>query len=101
MRRGLIFIFVIHFGCIEILAWGTKEHIQLTRIAVSRMLADPSTPEPMKAWLKQITPGLLDMPGEKNYFMTQRVGAIPRGADGLLFWAVMPDTAIMLDREDK
>ena len=37
-------------------AWSNKEHIQLTRIAASRLIADPATPEPMRQWLKAAVP---------------------------------------------
>jgi hypothetical protein len=72
-------------------AWGCKEHLQLTRIAVEELLADPQAPPEMKQWLKRSTPGLLDLEGEKDYLLHKRVGIYPRGADGIVFWSVMPD----------
>lgn len=72
-------------------AWGTKEHIQLTRLAVSRLLDDPATPAGMKAWLKEAAPNLPDREGEKQFFLTRRMGVFPRGVDGLAYWSVMPD----------
>jgi hypothetical protein len=72
-------------------AWSNKEHIQLTRLAASRLLADPDTPPAMKAWLKQAAPRLLTMEQERDYFLYERVGLVPRGADGLMYWAVVPD----------
>lgn len=78
-------------------AWSTKEHIQLTRIAAERLIADPNTPAAMKDWLKAANRGALDVEGEKQYFLHQHVGILPRGADGLGFWATMPDMAKMLD----
>jgi len=82
-------------------AWSNKEHIQLTRLAVSRLLANPDTPPAMKEWLKKAAPGLLDLAGEKDYFMNARVGLAPRGADGMMFWAMMPDFVALTDREDR
>src|SRR5262245_61134935 len=72
-------------------AWCNKEHIQLTRIAAERLIADPSTPPEMVAWLKSAQPGLMTMEQEKDYFMRARVGAYPRGADGICFWVTVPD----------
>lgn len=72
-------------------AWSTKEHIQLTRIAAQRLMDDPTTPPAMKEWLRQILPERRDMEAERQWFMTQRMGIVPRGVDGLCFWAVIPD----------
>src|SRR5258708_2370486 len=72
-------------------AWSHKEHIQLTRLAAEGLIADLATPPEMKQWLKTANRGALDMEGEKEYFLHQRVGTFPRGADGLCFWATMPD----------
>jgi hypothetical protein len=82
-------------------AWGTKEHIQLTRIAIERLIADAATPAEMKTWLQQAAPGLLDPAGEKQWFMHQRMGIVPRGVDGMTYWAVMPDMMIFLDGREK
>ena len=83
-------------------AWGTKEHLQLTRLAAERLLADDSTPADMKQWLKDAAPGLMDIEGEKKWFLNQRIGIVPRGADGIIFWSVMPDVTIFLEgREEK
>lgn len=102
----------LFFCCITILlcaasaspafAWSTKEHIQLTRIAIERLIADPATPAEMKAWLRDSTPGLLDMDGERAWFMNQRQGINPRGVDGICFWCVMPDVeTFQQGREEK
>src|SRR5947199_10858552 len=83
-------------------AWGTKEHLQLTRLAAERLLADDSTPPEMKQWLRDAAPGLMDIEGEKKWFLNERIGIVPRGADGIIFWAVMPDVTIFLEgREEK
>ena len=88
--------------CSRSFAWSTKEHIQLTRIAVERLVADPTTPAEMKQWLTAAAPGLLDAGGEKKWFLEQRVGIVPRGVDGIPFWAVMPDVTIFMEgREEK
>ncbi len=82
-------------------AWSTKEHIQITRIAAMQMIESADTPEGMKAWLKEAVPGITDMNGEKEFFMRGRTGAYPRGADGIPFWAVVPDMNTMTDKYNK
>lgn len=78
-------------------AWSFKEHVQFTRLAARRLLADPATPPAMKTWLADITPGLdPDDPGdgmdaERAYFMGANVGIDPQGLDGLLAYAIRPD----------
>jgi hypothetical protein len=78
-------------------AWGTKEHIQLTRIAAERLIEDPSTPPEMKQWLRTILHERLDMEAERQWFMTQRQGIVPRGVDGVAFWCVMPDMTVAME----
>lgn len=72
-------------------AWSNKEHIQLTRLAAELLIADPATPADFKEWLKAANRQNVDMAAEREYFLHQRVGTFPRGADGLGFWATMPD----------
>src|SRR5688572_2020692 len=83
------------------LAWSNKEHIQLTRIAAARLIADPETTDAMKRWLSEATPGLSDMDGERAYFRRQRVGMYPRGVDGVLFWAAVPDLDALTSQREK
>ncbi len=80
------------------LAWGTKEHVLLTRLAVLRMLDDPTTPADLKDFLRANTPDLTDVEGARNYFLTVRVGAEPKGLEGLSFWVVEPDIRANKDR---
>jgi hypothetical protein len=79
------------------LGWGTKEHIQLTRIAAERLIDDPSTPAQMKQWLRMILPEQLDMEAERQWFMNQRQGIVPRGVDSLCYWCGMPDVTIQME----
>jgi len=72
-------------------AWSSKEHIQLTRIAVERLIADPSTPPAMKQWLQQQVQGLTDMDGEKEYLLHKHIGAAPTEFKGILGYATRPD----------
>jgi hypothetical protein len=84
------------------LAWSHKEHIQLTRIAAQRLIADPDTPAAMKEWLvKGIAGGPTDLQGEKEFLLRKRIGIIPRGVDGLPYWAVMPDMIGLIDRAER
>lgn len=104
MRRPSLPAFLLALLAFPLLAlgWGTKEHIQLTRIAVARLIADPQTPPDMKRWLADATPGLMDMAAEKQWFLNQRQGIVPRGADGIPFWSVIPDTEVLMaGREEK
>src|SRR5438477_5303858 len=84
------------------LAWGwsTKEHILLTRLAALRVLDDPQAPPEIKAWLREALPGLGDLEAQKQYLLTARVGVFPRGADGIAFWAVVPDLQALIDSGD-
>lgn len=103
-RRGTIAAVVLVLTILSVApraqAWGNKEHIQIARLAAMQLLADPSTPPAMKQWLRDNTPGELTMEAERDYFMTQRIGLIPRGVDGLPYWATMPDMNVFTDRQD-
>ncbi|HEY7119503.1 MAG TPA: hypothetical protein VH475_23125 [Tepidisphaeraceae bacterium] len=72
-------------------AWSNKEHIQLTRIAVEHLLVDPQTPPAMKDWLRMACTEVLTPDQEREYFMKQRIGLVPRGVDGVCYWATVPD----------
>lgn len=95
MRRTAPLCLLILLTTSPLLAWSNKEHIQLTRMAAARLIAHPQTPEAMKQWLKQACPGLLSLQQEQEYFLKQRVGLIPRGVEGLPYWAVVPDMIAM------
>ena len=77
-------------------AWSNKEHIQLTRIAASGLIADPKTPPEMREWLKQACPDLLNETQEREFFLKKRIGLIPRGVDGLPYWAYVPDMLALM-----
>ncbi len=79
-------------------AWSNKEHLQLTRIAVERLVADPSTPDDFRQWLRRVTPGLTDMIQEERFFLHQTVGESARGYEGLPHWATEPDARAAQDR---
>lgn len=91
MKLRLLVLGLLISTASQAFGWSNKEHIQLTRIATERLMADPQTPAGMKEWLKQACTGLLSEEQEKEYFLKQRVGLFPRGVDGLIYWATVPD----------
>jgi hypothetical protein len=98
--RSLAVVIGCLVGALPAWAWSNKEHIELTRIAAQRLVVDPQTPAAMKEWLKKACPTLLDPDQERDYFLTKRVGLIPRGVDGLPYWATVPDmTAALSDKK--
>jgi hypothetical protein len=103
MRRISLVVFVLFMlsSSSHLFAWGTKEHLQLTRIAAARLIADEKAPPAMRQWLKDATPGLMDMEGEKRWFLASRQGIVPRGADGIAYWSVMPDVAVQMDARNE
>jgi hypothetical protein len=82
-------------------AWSTKEHTQLTRIAAERLMGDARTPPTMKEWLRAGTPGAMDMEQERRWFLDTRMGITPRGADGIPYWAVMPDIVVLMEGKEE
>jgi hypothetical protein len=80
--------------------WSFKEHVQLTRIAVARLVQDPATPPQMKAWLRQVMPRTLELAQEREYLMHARVGREPAGFSGLSYWVCMPDEHALNDKGD-
>jgi hypothetical protein len=77
--------------------WSYKEHILFTRMAASRLLNDPSTPAPMKVWLRDAVGEAQDMPAFEQYYMHTRVGRDPVGITGLSYWAYQPDVHAFSD----
>src|SRR6059058_5971664 len=96
MRRWTYIFLTVCASCIgarPAWAWSNKEHIQLTRIAAERLIANPHTPPGMREWLRaSCLPKLLTDDQEHDYFLKQRVGLVPRGVDGIAYWATVPDT---------
>src|SRR3954469_13894865 len=78
-------------------AWSTKEHILLTRLAALRLLERADVPVEMKAWLRSAAPNLPDLDGDREFLLHARIGVFPRGADGIPFWAVVPDLDALMD----
>jgi hypothetical protein len=72
--------------------WGAKEHVQFTRLAAARLIADPSTPPEMRRWLESIVPHPLDDAGERSFLLRARVGTdLMNTGGGVLYWSVEPD----------
>lgn len=101
MWLSAIFLLGIEWFITPVQAWGTKEHILLTRLAVIRIVQDPTAPEELKTFLRSVMPEAGDLQAQQDYFMTARLGAEPRGLSGLEFWVVEPDIRANRDREIK
>jgi hypothetical protein len=105
MRRTVTFIACAVFCSwvvSRVYAWSYKEHIQLTRIAVARLIADSTTPPAMRDWLRQAVAQPLDLAGERAFLMNAHVGTKPSGFDGMLYWSYEPDVrAMTLPRDAK
>ena len=89
--KGLIGCLVVAVVCSQANAWGSKEHIQLTRLAIEKLLADPTTPAGLKSWLIKNTPDLGNAEQERNYFLHEHVGAARNDLKGFSFWVIQPD----------
>jgi hypothetical protein len=102
MRTSLgclgIFLIILAFCASDCLAWSYKEHILFTRLAVARLLDDPSTPQAMKAWLRDVTSDVPDMAAAEEFFMHAKIGIKPRGISGLSYWAYEPDEHALYDK---
>ena len=98
MRHATAIVLLAAMFCGPAYAWSNKEHIQLTRIAALRLVNSPDTPAEMKQWLRDAMPGMTDMEGERQYFLTARVGRYPAGAQGLSWWATVPDLDVATGR---
>jgi hypothetical protein len=79
-------------------AWSAKEHAQFARMAAERIVADPSTPPALKDWLTRATPGMLDVAGEKDFFLHTRVYPAKLHFQGITEWATVPDEHALHDR---
>jgi len=101
-RHALPAVAVLLLGCPSAFGWGTKEHVQFARLAAERLIARPDTPPAMREWLKRNVGGPpLTIEQERDYFLHKRVGAVPRDADGLAYWATMPDMHALMDPPGK
>lgn len=95
-----ILVLCISLSAAPAVGWSYKEHIQLTRLAVARLLADPKTPPAMKHWLRQAVPEIPDMAGEREFLLRGRVGTTPAAMEGMLYWSYMPDVHAQKDPRD-
>src|SRR3954469_4749569 len=102
LRRGfLLATLCCLIACSSAFAWSNKEHMQLTRIAAERLIADPKTPAEMKAWLRRGVLQPMDMDAERKWFIEERIGLIVRSTDPLPYWATIPDMMVMADLPSK
>lgn len=90
VRIPTILLLVLVLAC-PCFAWSTKEHILLTRCAVREIMADASAPADLKQFLRIAQPELGTLADEQEFLLHKRIGQVPRGVDGLAFWATMPD----------
>jgi hypothetical protein len=98
MRFLLLTLLSLLLAAAPARAWSTKEHILLTRLAAERLIANPATPPAMKKWLTQNLPDAPpDEAAQRQWFLTRHIGPFPRGADGLAFFATLPDLNGMTD----
>jgi hypothetical protein len=97
----LVMVLVLLFTTADVVAWGYKEHIQLTRLAAHRLIQDPATPDGLRAWLKQHCATLPDLTAERDWFMHERVGENPAAYRELLWWACVPDLQVKLMPRDQ
>lgn len=71
--------------------WSTKEHVDLTRLAIADLIDREDIPADMKAWLREAAVQVM-LPCEVQAdFIHKRHGVFPRGVDGIAYWAAMPD----------
>ena len=84
------------------MAWSYKEHIMFARLAVLRLMNDPTTPPAMKDWLTGAAGTIPDMAAEQDYFMHTHVGAKPDAAQytGISYWVYQPDDHAQSDPQD-
>lgn len=80
-------------------AWSHKEHVLFLRIAITRLLEDPTTPAAMRSWLRESAGELPDMPGNEQFFLHAKVGADPldNGFTNIAHWVCMPDVHAIKD----
>ena len=90
VRIATILLLLLTLAC-PCFAWSTKEHILLTRCAAREIIADPAAPNDLKQFLRAAQPELGTLANEQEFLLHKRTGQVPRGVDGLAFWATMPD----------
>lgn len=82
-------------------AWGFKEHIQLSRMAVGRLLDDPKTPPEMKTWLKTLVPDPRTPEAEREWFLRAKIGEAPVGLSPFEHFVILPDLRSKTDKKEK
>lgn len=98
--KTVIAVLVVVCGS-PVFGWSTKEHVQLARIAAEELIAEPATPEGMKAWLRSAVPQPMTMEQEREYLLHAHQGIFPRGVDGIPYFATVPDLLTFSDPPEK
>lgn len=91
MRRFLCVLLAVFLLPSCCFAWGYKEHIQLSRMAVQRILDDPTAPAEFKDWLKANFNDLKTPEQERDYFLNKHIGLDPSEYTGIAHWVCVPD----------
>ncbi|MDB5326275.1 MAG: hypothetical protein JWM57_1844 [Phycisphaerales bacterium] len=91
IKKLLAPLLIVALFCSPVFAWGSKEHMLLTRLAILRLLNDATTPADMKTWLKTLQPELGTVATQQAFFMKSRVGAASGSEKGISWWVVQPD----------
>src|SRR6185436_15933842 len=72
-------------------AWSLKEHVMLTEVAAMRLVADPSTPEGLRAFLSSALARSLTLAEERDYYEHARIASEGDRAPTLEWHATAPD----------
>lgn len=102
-RNAGLFLIIMSILASPALAWSHKEHVLFTRMAISRLLEDPTTPAAMRVWLREAAGELPDMAGYEDYFLHKKVGVEPLddGFTNISHWTYMPDVHALTDPASK
>ena len=72
-------------------AWSIKEHVVLTEIAAMRLVADPSTPDGLRAFLSQALSRSPTLAEQRHYYAHERTASEADRATTLEWHAIAPD----------
>lgn len=91
MKFSVPFVLVLLLSSVCAFGWSTKEHVDLTRLAIADLIDREETPAEMKAWLCEAAVKVMSPCEVRADFIHKRHGVFPRGVDGIAYWAAMPD----------
>ena len=72
-------------------AWSFKEHVVLTEIAATRLVADPSTPDGLRAFLSGALSRSPTLSEQRDYYAHVRLASEGDRAPTLEWHAIAPD----------